>query len=191
MKLRPWKTLSSKYLSRSPWISLRSETCETADGHTIDPYFVVEMPDWVHIVAFDEAGKVITTKQYRHALRSVCWEIPCGEIDSVDPSPSEAAKRELLEETGYHSDNWQDLGEMFPNPARQTNKYHTFLALDAKKVAEPSLDLAEEMTHETHSVNELLQAITSGEFNQGIHIASLLRAFIELGIDCSQATGCK
>ncbi len=182
MKLRPWKTISSKYLSQSPWISLRSESCETADGHSIDPYFVVEMPDWVHIVALTDSGEVLTTRQYRHALGKVCWEIPCGEIDAADTSPEAAAKRELLEETGYRSDDWRNLGEMFPNPARQTNKYHTFLALGAKKVAEPNLDLAEEMCHETHSIEQLLTAIASGEFNQGIHIASLLQAFMALGI---------
>ncbi len=181
MLLRPWKTISSQYLSKSPWISLRAEKCETADGHTIDPYYVVEMPDWVHIIAFDKDEKVITTLQYRHAMREVFWEIPCGEIDEKDPSPMDAAKRELLEETGYQASEWIDLGVMYPNPARQTNKFHNMLALGAKKVAEPNLDVAEEMTHQLSSVEELLVSIKSGKFMHGIHVASLLRALMELG----------
>ena len=66
--MEPWKTMKSKYLLRDRWLTLRADTCETPDGVTVDPYYVLEYPDWVHIVALDSDGRVLITRQYRHAV---------------------------------------------------------------------------------------------------------------------------
>jgi 8-oxo-dGTP pyrophosphatase MutT (NUDIX family) len=176
MELKPWKTLESRYISESPWISLRADRCETAEGHLVDPYYVIEAPDWAHIVAFTKDCQVITTRQYRHPAGKVMWEIPCGEIDASDASPETAAQRELLEETGYTSARWELLGVLYPNPARQTNKFYTFIATECEKVAEPSPDAEEIISCELVSVETLIEAFKNGDFNHAIHIASLFQA---------------
>lgn len=77
---------------------------------------------------------------YRHTLRQDVCELPAGENDKNDKNDLVAAKRELLEETGYASDNFVDLGAYYVLPSETNRRVHFFLALDARKVQEPQLD---------------------------------------------------
>ncbi len=68
MKDLSWKTLSSEYLHKDTWLTIRKDKCETQGGKIIDPYYVYEFPTWVTAVAVTEDGKIILERQYRHAL---------------------------------------------------------------------------------------------------------------------------
>jgi len=81
MPLAPWKTLSSRYIIRDRWMTLRADRCETAAGVVIDPYYVQEPEDWVQVVAFDPADKILMIRQYRHAAGLISNELPCGGIE--------------------------------------------------------------------------------------------------------------
>lgn len=181
MSIKPWKILSSKYLVRDRWLSLRADTCETVDGVRIDPFYIFEKRDWAHVMAFDPQGRVLIVRQYRHGSRSVVAELPCGVIDAEDASPLDGAKRELLEETGCVAEGYEAIRSVYANPARQTNKVHCFLAWNAKKVAEPALDEAEEIESEFVSIEELFRLIDSGEFSQSLHVASVYQSLRKAG----------
>lgn len=92
-----WTILKSTYILKNNWISLRGDTCKLPNGKIIEPYYVLEYPTWVNVVALTKEKEVILIRQYRHGLQKTIWEIPGGNMDSVDKSPLEAIKRELKE----------------------------------------------------------------------------------------------
>src|SRR5438132_6944510 len=98
--IEPWKLVKSTYSYRDRWLSLRSDTVVLANGRTLSPYHTIEMADWVNMVAISEAGHVVLVEQYRHSVKRTLVEIPAGHVDPAE-APDAAARRELLEETGY------------------------------------------------------------------------------------------
>jgi 8-oxo-dGDP phosphatase len=95
----PWKTLSSRYIVRDRWMTLRADRCETGAGVVLDPYYVQEPEDWVQVVAFDSQDRVLLIRRYRHGAGLISTELPCGVVERGE-TPALAAARELLEETG-------------------------------------------------------------------------------------------
>ena len=91
---KPWTVTASKYLVQDKWLTVRADRCQTARGVTVDPYYVLEYPDWVQIVAFDADNRILVTQQYRHAAGSLCLELPCGIVEAADETPLAAARRE-------------------------------------------------------------------------------------------------
>ena len=81
----------------------------------------------------------------------------------------DAARRELLEETGYAAGNLIHLGTWECNPALQTNRLHTFLGLDVEKVAEPAAELDERLevmtVHQTHWLSDRIDSAFSHYFS--------------------------
>ncbi len=182
MTITPWKIKQSTYLLKDQWLTLRADTCETNEGVLIDPFYVFEKSDWANIVAFDSQGRILIVRQYRHGSQTICAEIPCGAIDDDDISPLEAAKRELLEETGCRAERFESLGPVYPNPARQTNRVYCFVAHDVEQVAEQNLDEVENIEFEFVELEILFKLIDSGEFCQSMHIASVFLALRKCGL---------
>ena len=100
-KKRNWKVLTSEYLARKPWFTVRHESIELPDGRLIPDYYVFEYPDWVNVIAITKEGKFVFIDQYRHGLGETDYEIPAGVAEPDDASMLAAAQRELAEETGY------------------------------------------------------------------------------------------
>ena len=113
-----WQIENSKYLINDKWIKVRADKCVMPNKKIIEPYYVLEYPNWVNIVAVTENNEVILVKTYRHGIGKELIELPCGLIDNTDNSPLKAAKRELLEETGYTSDNFIQTGIVFSQPVK-------------------------------------------------------------------------
>ena len=136
----PWKVLESQYAYRDRWIALRSDKVELPNGHVLAPYHVIEQPDWVTALALTHDGNIILIEEYRHGCQQTVVELPSGIHDKPGEPTIEAMKRELLEETGFAAEEWHPLGTFFANAPRLNNRVHCFLALDARKTAEPKLD---------------------------------------------------
>jgi 8-oxo-dGTP pyrophosphatase MutT (NUDIX family) len=102
-------------------------------------FHVLECVDWVNVVPVTGDGRVLLIEQFRHGVREVTIEVPGGMVDRGE-TPREAARRELLEETGYAPKRLERIGRIHPNPAILTNVCHTYLARDIEKVRAPSLD---------------------------------------------------
>src|SRR5690606_25389336 len=151
MSISKWKTLSSKYLVKKPWATLRVDECELPDGRIANEYYVLEYPNWVNVVAITEDQKIIMVRQYRNAADLISIEIPGGVIDG-DEKPEEAVKRELLEETGYLFDDVELLSTVYPNPATSNNVTYCYLAKGGKKIQEQSLDEHEDIDVELYSI---------------------------------------
>jgi ADP-ribose pyrophosphatase len=174
--MEKWKRLESRIIHQDKWISLRVDKCELPNGRIIEPFYVVEQKDSVHVVAIDSLGRVLTTRQYRHAGDSICTEIPCGVIEAGE-APLVAGQRELQEETGHIARDWIPIISPFANPARFTNRIHCFLARDVTETGIRSLDDTEEIEFEWLAEAEVKRKIFAGEFSQALHIAAVFAAW--------------
>src|SRR5580658_7378370 len=155
MKDLSWTTLSSEYIFRESWFTIRKDKCQTADGKIIFPYYVYEFPSWVTAVAVTREGKLILERQYRHALNQTNYEIPGGCVDETDTSLTAAMERELLEETGYSFEKFEYLGKTSANPSTNNNWMHIFLATGGTLVQEQQLDHNEDIEVHLFSIEEV------------------------------------
>ncbi len=137
---------------------------------------VLEAPDWVNVTAQTPEGHVVIVKQFRFGTAKATIEIPGGMIDPGE-DPLGAAKRELLEETGYASERWSCLGSVAPNPAFLDNRCYHFLAEDAVQKAAPALDGGEDIVVTTMSPDEITAGIASGEIDHALVLTAMLRLF--------------
>jgi ADP-ribose pyrophosphatase len=172
--MRPWKKLQSAPVVEDRWFHVTADRCELPNGVVLDPYYVVHEREWAHVFALDSEGQLLVVQQYRYAADTTCLELPGGVIDHGE-EPLTAAKRELLEETGYSSTQWEFVGHMFANPARQTNRVHIFIARNVTASQRQQLDVSEEIECSLRSPAAIEAAIESGEFSQALHIASYYR----------------
>ncbi len=139
--------------------------------------------NWVNVIPITPEGEIVMVKQYRHGTRSFTLEIPGGLIDDTDISPEEAGKRELLEETGYTSDDITLIGGMSPQPAIFNNILYTCIARNVKKVADQNLDEGEDIEIKILKPEEVKKLIADGVINHALVIASLSFASIRGYLD--------
>jgi ADP-ribose pyrophosphatase len=115
------------------------EYLRLSDGAEFD-WIYLDKPKSLAIVALTPKQELVLVKLYRHTLKQDVCELPAGEMDEDDADPLATAKRELQEETGYHSDDFVDLGEYYVLPSETNRHVHFFLALNAVQTAPPKLD---------------------------------------------------
>jgi ADP-ribose pyrophosphatase YjhB (NUDIX family) len=123
-----WKVLTSEYLSRELWYTVRVDRVQLPSGTVIPSTGSTSTPPWVSVVAVTADDRVVLIRQYRHGIGAVHFEIPAGTTDPEDASLEAGARRELLEETGYGGGTWSLLTTLSANPALQNNLSYTFLA---------------------------------------------------------------
>ncbi|WP_338111051.1 NUDIX hydrolase [Rhizobium cauense] len=166
---------SSTQVHKDRWLNVRADECVTEEGHVIAPYYVLSYPDWVHVIALDESNQILMIEQYRHGLGVMSLEVPGGGLDEGE-TPIEAAKRELLEETGFEAETWSYCGMLAPNPAIQTNRSHIVLATNATQKRAPSDDPSERVLLKRFSVADVTRTALDGGVCQALHTSALLIA---------------
>jgi ADP-ribose pyrophosphatase len=95
-----WERLSSERLMETPYFVLRSDKLRLPDGAIKDPYYVLERPDAAIVFPLTGSGEVVLVRQYRAAIDSIELGLPAGLVEEGE-EPQKAARRELMEETGY------------------------------------------------------------------------------------------
>lgn len=177
-----WQVTSSRSLLKDRWIDLRADRCVTSSGVVIEPYYVLTYPDWVHVVALTEADELVLVRQYRHGVGTEVLELPGGAVDASDVDLETAARRELLEETGFSAAGIQQVTTLFPNPATQSNRLHIMLATGLRRDAAQSLDPGEDgLTVELVPLGEVLAGLQGGLIGQAMHVAGLLLGLAKAG----------
>ncbi len=178
-----WEEIRTEHIVQDEWIDFRRSAYRFPDGRVLEPFYSFSRKDYVVIVASDTEGRYLCVRQFRQGIRKVTTEFPAGGIERKDggeqgsePGPSAleealgAARRELLEETGYESDDWRYLLTVPSNATIADNYAHIFAAGNCRKVGEQHLDEAEFLNVEKHSADEIEKMIAQGNFQQAIHI---------------------
>ena len=180
MKNLTWKKLSSRYIHKGPWATLRTDKCVMPSGHIVEDYYVLEYSNWVNAVAITEDNKVLMVHQYRHAAEIVSLEIPGGVIDPGE-EPQQAMRRELLEETGYQFDDFELLSVVYANPSTANNHTYCYLARGGKKVQDQHLDEQEDIVVEEFTIAEVKDLLLNNKIAQSLHCTGLFYALMRLG----------
>ena len=129
-----WICGEKKSLLKTVVFDVTSSTNTYKNGTDIvqGDYIVLDAPDWVIVIPEiaendQESKSFYMVKQWRHGSKCLSVEFPGGVIDNGE-EPEEAARRELLEETGCVAGKLTKLGQVNPNPALFSNKVHIYLA---------------------------------------------------------------
>lgn len=170
--IRPWKKKGQRTDYDCGFFQVQVHQSASPITGKEYPFYILSTRDWVNVVALTKDKKVLLVSQYRHGSGEISLEIPGGAVDTQGEPPLEAAQRELLEETGYQAAEWHSLGKVQPNPAILNNACHTFLALDAERVADLKLDEAEELEVSLHDVADIPRMITDGRIQHGLIVAA-------------------
>ncbi|MDP2996631.1 MAG: NUDIX hydrolase [Bryobacterales bacterium] len=120
-----------KVVFSTRWFDVVERTCIGWQ----EPYYMVRSSDSVTVLATTTTGKVLLIRQYRPALDRYSLELPSGHTDCRDDSPEAAARRELLEETGYRAEGLELLGVLDPDVGRLTARLWCYFAPRAARVS--------------------------------------------------------
>ena len=137
-----------KALSRSPRGALRE--CTVIDA----PNFVIVIP----LLRSPRGDEFVMVRQWRHGSGSLSLEFPGGVMEPGE-NPEDAARRELLEETGYAAGRLSKLGEFGSNPATMSNRAYFFLAEDIEDTGTRNLDADEFVDVEIVSAGEAIRGM--------------------------------
>ena len=181
-----WEEISTEHIVQNEWIDFRKSTYRYPDGRVFAPYYSYSRRDYTVIVASDEEGNYLCVRQFRQGIKQVTTEFPAGGIERSDgkeygdknsaEAALDCAKRELMEETGYVSDEWTHLITIPSNATIADNYAYVFMAKNCRKAGEQHLDETECLNVEKHSAKEIEELICTGQFQQSVHVMAWLLA---------------
>ena len=178
----PWKTLQSEEVFTSPFVTVHRDKVEFPDGIQIDDFYTVTVSDAAMIVALTEDNSILLKSEYRYSCGEELIECPAGTFDKDETDPLVVAKRELLEETGYTSENWTYLGATRESTSKLTNTMHIFLARDCVKVSEQHLDKTEHMDLIIVPLEKAVNMVMNNEIRCNSSAHGILRAARIMGV---------
>jgi len=171
-----WKLVKTELGPDLTLFQVRFDWLENPRNGHIVKATVLSAPDWVNVVALTPTGKLVVVRQYRFGTGKITAEIPAGIIDEGESS-RQAAARELREETGYTSADWEYLGWVEPNPAYINNRCHHWLARNAQQIDTPAPDDGESLQVAALSLEEIKEEVKRGCFRHSLAISALSQVF--------------
>ncbi len=171
--IKPWPRLSSRSLANYRIFSLRSDLKINPRTGGQHDFFVIDCPDWVNVVPVTGDGRLVMVEQYRHGSNTVELEIPGGVMDPHEKDPVQAGLRELREETGYVGDPVRLIGQIFPNPAIQSNVCHTLLVENCVLRHETEFDHAEDIAVRLVPIEQIPQLLATGVIRHALVVVAL------------------
>ncbi|MFH1446559.1 MAG: NUDIX hydrolase [Chloroflexota bacterium] len=162
--MQNWNTLSRQaILDKEPYLVVESHRIQLPDGQIIEDWQWIVTPSYVNIAVITEDEQFLCFRQTKYAIQGTTLAAVGGYIGKGE-NPLTAAKRELLEETGYQANTWENLGEFAVDGNRGNGIAHLFLARGAHMVAEINSDDLEEQQLLLLSRAELEAAVLRGAF---------------------------
>ncbi|MFO7684211.1 MAG: NUDIX hydrolase [Chloroflexota bacterium] len=167
-----WEKLETEPLADYRIFTVRQDTRRSPRTGNEHSFYVLEAPDWINIIPITPEGKVVFIHQFRHGTEDVTLEVPGGMVDNTDGDAGEAARREMLEETGYDADQIIHLGTVAPNPAFLNNRCHSYLALNARWRRQPEFDGGEDIAVEEIPLTAVPDLIANGQITHSLVVCA-------------------
>lgn len=171
---KKWDVLSSKASGNYKVFSVRTDRARSPRTGREHDFYVLDSPDWVNVIALTPAQEVLMVRQYRHGIREVTLELPGGLVEP-GKTPLEAARRELLEETGYRAGEWKLLGSGYPQPAILSNRCFAYLANGVEKAGELEQEETEDIEVVRVPLTQIPELIRQGEICHALVVAAFYR----------------
>ena len=164
--------MSRSVVFESKWCRLVAEAQESGD-----PYYMLDVPDYVGVIARTRDGRIVLVKQHRPVVGHDVIELPSGHVDPGE-APEQAARRELKEETGLIATDMELLGVLTPDVGRLTNRMWCYFASDvapAESAARPG-GVEEGITVIDVPEQDVMQMAADGRIDHALNLAVLFLA---------------
>jgi ADP-ribose pyrophosphatase len=162
------KVLTRRRTRISPWVDLIEKVVQfSADGPP-ETYHCLTQAAYVGVLVQTADRRIPIVRQFRPCVEEYTWELPGGTVDPGD-TPEQAARREVLEETGVRISETVYLGTFHPDTGRLQIDSHAFYAVAGHAVEPFAGESGLKVKYVTH--RELKQMIVSGTFRHQIHLA--------------------
>jgi ADP-ribose pyrophosphatase len=170
--LTRWQTLRRDYLYRNPWCAFRVDDVELPDGARIE-YGVLESGGFAAVVPVTGGGAVVLVRQWRQPLDAFTLELPTGGVDAGE-EPEQAARRELLEETGYRAEGLEHLVSVHTSTGRSTEVCHLFACSAVRDERGPRPEPTEFIRVVELPYGEALERVGRGKITDAATVLGLL-----------------
>lgn len=170
--LKPFKRHGREEILQTPIFRLHREKAEHPRSGHVGSYYILEVPDWVNIIARTSEGEFLLVRQWRHGSSEFELELPAGALDEGE-TPEEAAARELQEETGFVAEKLTLLGSAMPNCAYQSNRCYSVLAEGCRPNGGTKFDPGEDIELVKLPFEELARLFRNGTVRNGMGICAM------------------
>jgi len=160
----------------NPYFNVLTARVEMLNGEIIDPYYITEyLNESVAVIPVRNGSEVLLIRAWRPVTGELWWEVPAGIAEGPE-APADAARRELLEETGWEATGIHDLGWFHPSNASSTERTHLFVAPNPRQVGDV-VDQREIAEARWMSGREAHELIRTHQITDASTLIGLLRAF--------------
>ncbi|SNS36835.1 ADP-ribose pyrophosphatase YjhB, NUDIX family [Geodermatophilus pulveris] len=172
------RTTGSREVYRNPWIRVREDAVERADG-SAGVYGVVEKADFALVLPAERGGFWLV-EQYRYPLGRRAWEFPQGTWTAGSTGSAEdLARAELAEETGLRAGSLRHLGHLDLAPGLSTQAFDVWLATDLTPGPTAREATEADMRQAFVTEDELRAMVTGGRFTDGPSLAAYALLLLE------------
>ncbi|HSV97210.1 MAG TPA: NUDIX hydrolase [Spirochaetota bacterium] len=179
--MKKWEILDRADLISTGVFSIQRLQCRHPVNKIEHPFYLLNTPDWINVVALTDDNRFIMVRQHRLGTDECTLETPAGLINAGE-EPAAAAFRELQEETGYTAADIVLLKRLSANPAILTNYIYFYLATGCRKTGGQKLDPAEDIDVELYGRDQIPDLIEKGVINHTIIVAAFSLYFSSMRV---------
>lgn len=179
MSLKKWvKLLTKQIIPFGKYYQVDVDEVQAPSGQIVE-YSVVRLQPYALIIPISPDGSINMVEQHRYCVNEFSIEFPMGNTDGQDPLI--AAKRELEEEAGLTSDNWEQIGIIHEGIGYSENIGYIFIARNVKKKKRPKKDPLDKnlFAIRKYKLSQIKEKITKGKIKESATISSFAIALLQ------------